>query len=247
MKKNVVILTSGLSGSSVLTGLIARAGYWTGNTTFKKSDYDTFENQELIELNLRLFQEGGYKGNYLMEFSPEALQSISALSGKIDDGPFQEFIAKCDQNQPWIWKDPRLWLTIRYWKHLLDLEECSFIVLTRGLLQSWISSILRRQITTYRYARKYETLIHRSAIEFLNENRLPYLHVTYEGLIVNPAETIAQLNDHLDTNISLADLQAVYHKPLYKNPRSSWVKHFKAMLIYAKNYSERLDIAEKRG
>jgi hypothetical protein len=47
MRKNVIILTSGLSGSSVLAGLIANAGYWVGDETFKKDDYDTFENREL--------------------------------------------------------------------------------------------------------------------------------------------------------------------------------------------------------
>lgn len=244
MKKNVVILTSGLSGSSVLTGLIARAGYWMGDSTFKKSDYDTFENRGLIELNLRLFQEAGYKGNYLLEFSQDAMRNISGLAGRIDERPFREFIAMCDRNQPWIWKDPRLWLTIRFWKHLMDLEACSFIVLTRGLMQSWISSTLRRQITSYRYARRYETSIQKSALEFLNENGIPHLDVTYEGLIQQPAETIERLNRYLDIELEVEDLKAVYHKPLYKSPRSSLAKHMKAMLIYVKNYSERLDIAE---
>src|SRR5690242_9748399 len=58
---NVIILTSGLTGSSVLTGLIARAGYWTGSQTFKK-EYDTFENVELIRLNRDLFAAAGYSG-----------------------------------------------------------------------------------------------------------------------------------------------------------------------------------------
>jgi hypothetical protein len=243
MKKNVIILTSGLSGSSVLTGLIARAGYWMGDKTFKKEDYETFENRELIDLNLRLFQEAGYKGNYLLEFSPEAIQNIAAVFGKIDDMAFRTFLTKCSSHEPWIWKDPRLWLTIRFWNNLLDLETCTFILLTRGLMQSWISSILRRQITTYRYARSYETRIQESAVGFLDGNRIPYLHLTYEGLIEHPTETIERLNSYLDTSLTVEDLKAVYHKPLFKNPRSSWIRHIKAMMIYAKNYPERLDIA----
>jgi hypothetical protein len=243
MRKNVIILTSGLSGSSVLTGLVARTGCWTGDATFKKQDYDTFENRELIELNLRLFREAGYTGNYLLEFSPETVQNVAALYGKIDDRGFRAFLDKCNRHQPWIWKDPRLWLTIRFWNNLLDIGSCRFLVLTRGAMQSWISSILRRQITTYRYSRAYERKILESAIEFLNQNRLPYLHVTYEGLIMRPAETIQRLNRHLDSGLTVEDLKAVYHKPLYKNPRSSLMKHAKAMLIYAKNYSERLDLA----
>ena len=111
---NVIILTSGISGSSVLTGLISRAGYWTGDITHKK-EYDTYENQELIDLDLRLFKQSGYTGNYAMEFSSAAIEQIRALNGTIDDHPFREFLQKCEAHQPWIWKDPRLWMTIRFW------------------------------------------------------------------------------------------------------------------------------------
>jgi hypothetical protein len=242
MRNNVIILTSGLSGSSVLTGLIASAGYWTGNQTFRKTEYETHENQELIHLNLKLFAEAGYKGNYLLEFSPEAIKAIAALSGRIDLSAYRSFLSKCKDHQPWIWKDPRLWLTIRFWKNLLDLERCSFILLTRGPMQSWVSSTLRRQITTYRYSKKYEESIKQTAVEFLTENKLPYLSLSYEELIGHPAEALERLNGHLHTQLTVEDLRRVYRKPLYKNPRNSWVRHIKAMLIYLKNYSERLDV-----
>src|ERR1700686_3366711 len=73
MKHNVIILTSGLTGSSVLTGLIARAGYWPGDRTHKKKEFDTYENEELIDLNRRIFEQANYHGNYLMDFSPGVL------------------------------------------------------------------------------------------------------------------------------------------------------------------------------
>jgi hypothetical protein len=246
MNKNVIILTSGLSGSSVLTGLIARAGYWTGYRTFRKDEYETHENQELIDLNLRLFREAGYTGNYLLEFSPSAMARIAALDPGPDDGVYRSFLDRCNEHTPWIWKDPRLWLTIRFWKKLLDLDQCSFILLTRGLMQSWISSTLRRQITTYRYSRNYEESIRQSIVDFLEENRRPYLQLHYEDLIQRPAPAIERLNAHLGTALTVDDLKAIYHKPLYKSPRNSLAKHVKAMLIYLKNYSERLDIVAER-
>src|SRR5262249_53751564 len=92
MKKNIIILTSGLSGSSLLTGFIARGGYWTGDTTFSKHDYDTFENQELIDLNKKLFQEAEFTGNYAFEFSAEAMERITGLASRIDCGPYQSFV-----------------------------------------------------------------------------------------------------------------------------------------------------------
>jgi hypothetical protein len=243
MKRNVIILTSGLSGSSVLAGLLARAGYWAGESTFKKPDYDTYENQELIELNKRLFQEAGYKGNYLLEFCPETLNAVARLHNETNTGPYVAFIDRCEEHSPWIWKDPRLWLTIRFWRKLLDVDKCGFVLLTRGSMQSWISSILRRQIISYRYSKRYEARISQSIEEVLAENKRPYVHVAYEELIQRPDQAIGRLNEYLGTTLTVDDLKAIYRKPLYRNPRSSLVKHMKALLIYLKNYSERLDIA----
>jgi hypothetical protein len=245
MQKNVIILTSGLSGSSVLTGLIARGGYWTGDETFRKKGaevYETFENQKLIDLNRKLFAEAAYVGNYLVECSTTAIQDISLLYPKLDCSEYRDFVAHCDSHRPWIWKDPRLWLTIRFWKNLLDLDQCRFILLTRGSVQSWVSTTLRRQIMTYRYSKTYEETIKASILEFFEETHLPYLHLGYEELISRPKETVQRLNAFLDAELSVDDLKKVYHKPLYKNPRNSWAKHVKALLIYLKNYSERRDI-----
>jgi hypothetical protein len=244
MKHNVIILTSGLSGSSVLTGLIARAGYWTGDSTHKKRDYDTFENSELIELNRRLFDQAGYTGNYLVEFSSRAMKDIAELAGKVTDPAFTTFIAKCNRHHPWIWKDPRLWLTIRFWKPYLDLNNCKFVLLTRSIMQSWVSQILRRQIVSYAYSKNYEASIQRSITEFLEENNLSFTQVGYENLIVHPVETIRKLNEFLETELTIDDLRQVYHRPLYKNPRTSWANHVKALAIYAKNYSERIDFSQ---
>jgi hypothetical protein len=243
-KPNVVLLTSGLSGSSVLSGLISRAGYWTGDKTHKK-EYDTYENQELINLNLQLFQCADYGGNYTTEFSPDAIARIASLAKTIDDRPFRQFLQTCGQHRPWIWKDPRLWLTIGFWRNLLNLEECRFILLTRSIPHSWVSATLRRQIRSYGSFKKYEEAIRNSLTGFLHSNGLSYLHITFENLVVHPEETIRKLNTHLGTELSVKDLDAVYNRPLYKTPRSSVIDYFKAILIYVKNYSQRMDLQEK--
>lgn len=246
MRHNVIILTSGLTGSSVLTGLIARGGYWTGSSTQKKEDYDTFENKELIELNLRLFQNVDYRGNYLLEFSPDVMRQIESFKSNGAEDSYRAFVNRCNEHRPWVWKDPRLWLTIRFWKNLLDLEDCRFILLTRDFRQSWISATLRRQIKTYRAFKQYETSVENSIVKFCENAKVPYLHVRYEDLIRNPVEVIGRLNGWLDTTLTVDDLKKTYHKPLYKTPRSSYWNQAKALLIYLKNYSRRLDVAGER-
>src|SRR5580704_9956420 len=185
MRKNVIILTSGLSGSSVLTGLVARAGFWTGEVTFRKqgpSAYETFENQALVDLNRKLLDQAGCGDSFLMEFSASAIQRVSALYPHIECGPYRAFIEQCGARQPWVWKDPRLWQTIRFWRNFLDLDRCRFILLTRASMQSWVSATLRRQIMTYRYSKEYEGSIKNSILEFFKDHKLSHLELGYEDL-----------------------------------------------------------------
>jgi hypothetical protein len=246
-RRNVVILTSGLSGSSVLAGLIARAGYWTGDSTHKKNkEYDTFENAELISLNRQLFNQAAYVGNYTMEFSAEPFALFAALHGKIDVQPYRDFLARCDAHQPWLWKDPRLWLTIYFWKNLLPLQECRFVLITRSYYNCWVSQTLRRQIRSYGSLKRYEQSIKNSLSGFLAANGLHYLHLTYENLIGKPEQTIQELNAFIGSSLTIQDLAAVYHKPLHKPPNSSLGDLAKAVAIYLKNYSERVDLVEKK-
>jgi hypothetical protein len=244
-KRNVIILTSGITGSSVLAGFLSQSGYWAGDVTHKK-EYDTYENEELVQLNLRIFQQAGYTGDYLTEFASDALVRIGSLSGAIDDTPYRQFLTKCDDHRPWIWKDPRLWMTIYFWKSLLNLDECRFILLTRDFVQAWLSGTLRRHIISYHAFKNYEESIKDSIVAFLKSNGLPYLHVTYEKLIAQPDETIRELSNYLEADLTVNDLKAVYHKPLYRIPRTSTANSVKAVLIYIKNYSDRVDATRSR-
>lgn len=242
MKQGVIVLTSGLTGSSVLTGLIARAGYWTGLATHDKvGEYSTYENTRLIELNRSLLAAAGYTGNYLTDFCPDLLHRMDHLARSIDVTPYREFLAQCDEHSPWIWKDPRLWTTIRFWSRLLDQHQCRFILLTRSLFYIWVSVLQRRQIRGYRDLRSYETAIVRANREFVAAVGAPAIEICYEDLILHPAESIGRLNRFLGAELSVADLESVYHKPLYRSPNGTARDVARAVLIYAANYSRRVE------
>jgi hypothetical protein len=244
-KKNVIILTSGITGSSVLAGFLVQSGYWVGESTHKK-EYNTFENQDLINLNLQIFQQAGYTANYTLESSPDVLVKIDSIYGKVEGTPYRQFIESCNPHRPWIWKDPRLWITFRFWRHFLDLDDCKFILLTRDLTQAWLSVILRRQIMGYKAFKKQEEHVKNSIVSVLNGSQLPYVHITYDDLIAKPEETIQKLNAFLESDLIVDDLKAIYHKPLHRAPRASVGNSMKAVLIYLKNYSERAELTMKK-
>jgi hypothetical protein len=236
--KNVIVLTSGLSGSSVLASLLVTAGFWPGIQTHKKKDYDTFENTELVRLNKKLIDAMPLKFNYTTEFDPEILNRMESIYQEIDIQEFRSFIEDCNRHAPWIWKDPRLWFTIRFWKHLIDLEKCCFVLLSRDPLQNWISTTLRKQIQSYKYSIAYNKFVYDTIIDFFKTEMADFMEIQYETLIVNPENSLDRLNQFLDISLTTKELSNIYKGSLYKKPKT-WFDMVKASLIYAKNFSYR--------
>ncbi|MDO6706451.1 sulfotransferase [Photobacterium sp. 1_MG-2023] len=239
MKKNVIILTHGWTGSSAFTALIARAGYWPGDSTVEKVDYDTFENTELVTLNKQLLNEMGYQGDRDHDLMTETLVSeLADRATSLDLQQYQSFIERLNQHQPWIWKDPRLTLTIRIWARLLDLDNIAFIILTRDDEQSWITSNQRRHIQSRNFTRKYNQGVTSTLRHFLQTHQQDFLEFQFEDLQLRPEATLSRLNEFLEISLSMDDLKAVYHKPLYEKSKGFKDK-LEAFAIYLKNYRMR--------
>lgn len=237
-RPNAVILTPGLSGSSVVSALLTRAGYWAGDTTFRKPDYDTHENLGLVEINKRILSDLDVGRDYESRFRPADLALVEERMERVDWAACREFLLRCECNRPWVWKDPRLWITIRVWSRLLDLSTLSFVVVERDPFQQWVAMTLRRQVQTYGYARRYHAGILRSIETFLADRGLSCLRLRYEDLIRHPESQLARLNTHLGTALESADLEAVYRGRLHRTPRGP-LDVLRAIAIHAKNYGHR--------
>lgn len=237
MKDNVIILTHGWTGSSVFSGLLGRAGYWVGADTFQKSDYDTFENRDLVQLNNQLLEDLGFNDSSF-EFRVESVEALAEKANSIDLTPYREFLVRAQDNEPWVWKDPALVWTIRVWAKLLDLSKHKFIVLTRDLDQFWISTNLRRHIQSKAYTKRINDGMTASLERFLDEHNQPYLKLMFEDLLQEPQESITALNKHLGVDLTLADLQSVYRYPLYRKTKGL-KDRLLATAVYLRNYSSR--------
>jgi len=237
-RKNVIILTGGLAGSSVLTSLLARGGYWTGDDTFKKKDYDTWENAELVDLNKEIIRASGFEEDWIMEFRPDFVDQVRNGFRDFDTGRLQRFIDKCGDHQPWIWKDPLLSLTIRIWRDYLDLSRTAFLLIHREPLQAWISTTIRRQIQTVDYLRRYNDGIHSTILDFVGENDATYVNILYEDLILDPTPVIRDINSAAGTDISVDDFKAVFRGTLHRK-QHGLKNYLHAKAIYFKNYSDR--------
>lgn len=234
----MIILTGGLAGSSVLTSLLRSSGYWTGESTVKKSDYDTWENSELVALNNQIFACANFNEDWTLRFRPDYVDSFRSPGSKIDDNLLTSFIRKCDERAPWVWKDPRLWLTIWVWRKHINFNTTVFLVIRRELMQSWISTTIRRQVQTIGHLKRYDAGVHGVIIEFLEQNSAAYVDILYEELICNPESVIGQINDLTNSRMTLENLKSVFRGKLYRK-QHGMLALVKASAIYAKNFRRR--------
>lgn len=243
MGNNIIVLTTGLSGSSVVTSFVSQAGYWIGDQTVKKDNqtgkYDTYENDKLVELNRGLIKEVSLDYNNDAQFHKRAHIIFENAIDKIDDKKnYSEFIEYCNLKGSWIWKDPRLWLTIGFWQSILDRTSTKIILLYRDPLSLWISLQNKRQIVDYNYLKTVEKNSREDLGKYLSEKGFDYYLLCYDDLLLYPDKTIERMNNYLDTTLTVNDLKNVYRGEI---GRKTWNmrKLIKSLLIYVKNYKSR--------
>ena len=237
-RPNIIILTHGLTGSSVFSALFAEAGYWLGSETIHKPDYNTFENTDLVALNQRLFQDLLPTLNHEHRFDDDEVHEIEGRAAGMDLAPYRDFVARCSEHGPWLWKDPRLTWSIRVWAPVLDLNNTAFLVLTRDHMQAWITANTRRHVQSLRFTRDYNSGITQCNLRFLQSRGLPCVQSSFEELLLEPEKTLAKLNSLFGGELSMDQLRKVCREPLGRKSRG--LKDLiLASLIYAKNFHER--------
>ena len=208
--KNVIILGAGRTGSSFLSGLISRNRFYINremiNSRASYPDGD-YENPELIELNKRILLESGYgydKAYAEKQMHPALIKELESYS---TDPAFKDFVAKCEENSPWLWKDPRLCYTIPFWKHLIDLSGINFIKITRNpylVFKSHskfqIKHLKRDLYNNYHWQTQ-------AVDQFLSENHIKALEIDFSEL--KDLSIIDKLNSFLSTHITREDYKVV--------------------------------------
>lgn len=239
MPKNVIIITTGLSGSSLLSAALQSRGYFAGAATHKKRDYDTGESRTLIALNETLIARSGFTGRFQDGFSARHFDRIAALYDEIDLTPFAAFLEDCRGKMPWLWKDPRLCFTLGFWLKLLEPGEAAVLYLGRDPVQHWVSNILRRQIMSRRYLDAHNEGVRGAAKSVVAQAGQAWAEFEIDDLYRDADAAAARLSRFLDLTITPSDIDAASTRPV-TDLRHGPLDHAKAWMIYAKNIRWRI-------
>jgi len=238
---NVIILTTGISGSSVITGFLSKSGLWAGDDTVFKDNltgkYETFENKKLVDLNDSLLKEAGVEFEGKARYDASSRDKLNDIYSEIDTEKYNNFIKECNLHSPWIWKDPRLFLTIGFWINSLDLSNTKVVVLHRNSYELWKSLTIKRIIYSFRYLKNSEDKTRHELLNYLESNNFSYISLEYDQFTRDPIRSIHKLNEFIGTNLKKENWDEIY-KP------TSLVSQYKrtllAYLIYIKNYKSRI-------
>lgn len=234
MTRNLIVLTPGSSGSSVLTRLLSlNADYWVGEET-TRVDFDTWENAELVRLNRELLAAIGYHRHDCVSLRRP---DVDALIDLVDDPAWVDraraFVETCRGHRPFLWKDPRLCYTIHFWAPFLPLDECDAIVIRREIVQKWTGTVLHRKSTIgFHEERRIDEAMRGSVHDFLTGAGRRAVELTFEDLLLRPRATLDRLNDAFDLALTLDDLKAVYRGPLHRK-RYSPIDTLRALGAFA--------------
>ena len=238
---NVIILTTGISGSSVITGFLAKSGLWTGDDTVFKDNitgkYETYENKKLVDLNDSLIKEAGAEFVGKARYDVNAREKFSSLYAEIDTAKYKKFIELCDTHTPWIWKDPRLFLTIGFWKNAIDLTNTKVVVLHRDSYELWKSQAIKRIIYSYSYLKSSEDKTRHELLDYLKSNNFSFISLEYDQFTRDPSVSINKLNKFIGTDLKKENWDEIY-RPTSRF--SSYKRTVLAYLIYIKNYKTRI-------
>jgi hypothetical protein len=185
-----IVLGMHRSGTSALTGLLDRLGFYAGpeESLMGADDHNAMGYWELGEVqafNEELLAMLGGSWTDVLEIDPRRL-------GKSTHASFlcraRSLVGHLNSYGPWVIKDPRLCLLLPFWRDLLDRPVC--ILIHRNPL-SVARSLTRRDGLPIRVGIALWEHYNRAALAA--SQGLPRVLVRYRDLIDDPASTATRL------------------------------------------------------
>lgn len=217
MPKNVIVVGTPRSGTSLAASIFARQGYFVANdepSQLRRPDHYNpsgyWEAEPLIEANVTLFQRVGYAHHNTWIFDEISQQQAAEISSLENNAEHRNLVADYDKNGPWVWKDPRLCYTLGYWWSLVQQDNTGVLLVRRDPQEIFRSfarigwradSAPDREETLQRLANHIA-----AAKEAMRLLEIPYVEVDYADYRDDPERVARLLSDEFGLALTAADL-----------------------------------------
>lgn len=217
MAKNVIVVGMPRSGTSMLAAVFARKGFFVAEDVEEelrepdRANPDGYwEARSLVDRNVEVLAAAGFPHHNTWLF--DAIPPVQA-SRLADLDPLPEhrhFAESYQQHAPWIWKDPRLCYTLRYWWPLLDHAGTRVLLIKRSheaIFRSFVRLGWRDETEEARADVIRRIDDHLSAAEqALSSLQIPHLVLSYEAFSKDGPRIARQLGELLEADFTPSDL-----------------------------------------
>jgi hypothetical protein len=172
-----------------------------------------WERKDVINLNLMLVRpSAGERDKWFSGFGYVA-SAVDNATNRIFEHRARKVVDKLNRHRPWVTKEPRLSVTMRHWRPLLDAPVCVFLyrhpmAVTAGLMRHW--PVVNRRFSEQEWLLLWEKY---TVGALRGCAGLPLVLVSHEHLAQAPHEALRLLRDDLQhigvANVQLPDAQAI--------------------------------------
>ncbi len=194
---NVLVVGAPRSGTSLTAAAFASAGWHVGERKqphIRDGDdgnpFGYFEADDLVERNVDVLRAAGFIHHNTWLFDEISEESIARVDQLVPTQAHREFVEQCNRQAPWMWKDPRLCFTLRYWWKLMDPARTRVVLIRRNFDQIHNSFVRRNWCKTGKAVK--EDLRRRisrhlqAAEEAIGRLNIPAIEIQYEDCIRQP-------------------------------------------------------------
>lgn len=215
--RNIIVIGAPRSGTSLTTSVFARKGYHVGpieDDAVRAGDehnpFGYFEADDVINQNVALFRRVGYAEHNTWLEKPISDAQVVALAGLEPSDQDREFLETYAARAPWVWKDPRLTLTLAYWWQLMDPMTTGVVFAARDI-EDILRSFLRMGWCKDTERSRTEALrrIHqhlKAARDAMAAHHIPHITIDYREYVEDPKGVAERLSAFCRIPVSVADL-----------------------------------------
>lgn len=217
MAKNALIVGPPRSGTSLASSIFARVGYHVGSiraANYRLGDdhnpFGYFEADEVVEHNARLLRRVGYRFHNTWTFEPISASEEAQFAVLEADDQDRELVRGYEDHAPWLWKDPRMCLTLPYWWRFMDPDRTVVYLTTRDPVDAYASFRRKGWCRSgagerRRVGRLVEHHIE-SARQTVASLNIPHIRVHYTDYSTDPEGVAERISEAFEIDVSSADL-----------------------------------------
>ena len=182
------------SGTSLLTRLLLGYGFYSGNANDfhdpdKLDPNGYWEHKDFLQINELLLKESGASWNQPDKFSIDKLSNVRLNEIKV---LANKAIEKMDHHANWAVKDPRMCLTLGFWKEIIP--DLCVVAMHRDPLQV-AQSLQNRDSFPIQYSVGIWEYYAKALIA--NAHTCNFSYVFHHKLLSDPEKAIAELSNTL--------------------------------------------------